>query len=283
MSSQSPTTPLNGISGESRPGDESRDLPVRSGETTLESVPLPATVAHAPAEFLHLYSSIEGHVLDIEKPSALAFNALAEDGLRQERPFVLGVTSAVQGEGKTTTAMYLALTMAMNSYKRICLLDLSLSENSFNDLGERMGLYDAGDGGPRQITVPGVVDVLEETSQTVPTFQMADPDNLIVIPRGRSASRPARISRSPRIGQILSSARHAFDVIIVDLPAIATENALPLSRHMDGVLMVVQAGATPREIVQRGVDVIGREKIVGLALNRQKSHVPAWLSRMLRL
>ena len=46
--------------------------------------------------------------------------------------------------------------------------------------------------------------------------------------------------------------------------------------------MVVHAGATPREIVQRGVDVIGRDKIVGLALNRQKSYVPGWLSRMLR-
>lgn len=253
-------------------------------------VPLlaPSHSEQLPAEFVHLYTAIESHFLNLEKPSELALNAMAEDGLSQDRPYVLGVSSAVAGEGKTTTAMHLALAMAKNSYKRICLMDFSFPEDNSGDLGHRLGLYPAVEGeadkdAPLALETAGIVDVLEETTRTVPTFQMADPDNLTIVPGGRPATRPARISRSPRVPQLLSSARHAFDVIIVDMPAVATEYAIPLARHMDGVMLVVHAGATPRDIVQRAIDLLGQQRVVGVALNRYKSNVPDWLARMLNL
>ena len=125
--------------------------------------------------------------------------------------------------------------------------------------------------------------MLEETSQAVSTFQMADPDNLTIVPGGRPARRPARSARSPRVPQLLSSARHVFDVIIVDMPSIATEYALPMARYMDGVMIVVQAGATPRNMIQQAIEMIGRSRVIGVALNRHKSSVPGWLMRKLRL
>jgi protein-tyrosine kinase len=264
--------------------------PVESQPTDIEIpeepvtsfIALPDTATYSPPEFLHLYTALETSAFDLDGPTSVAYNGLAQDGLSQDRPFVLGVTSAVPGEGKTTTATHLALTMAMNSYKRICLIDFSLSEVTYGDIATRLGLYrneEEGDGSPRI----GVVDVLEESANAVPTYQLADPNNLTVIPRGKSAKRPAKISRSPRIKQLLSSARHAFDVIIIDLPAVSTENALPLSKHCDGILIVVQAGTTPRDIVHRAIAVIGRTRIVGVALNRQKSSVPNWLVKLLRL
>ncbi len=249
----------------------------------------PSHSEQLPAEFIHLYTAIESHFLKLEKPSELALNAMAEEGLSQDRPYVLGVSSAVAGEGKTTTAMHLALAMAKNSYKRICLMDFSFPDDNVCDLGHRLNLYPNGNGSapaddsPLALEAAGIVDVLEETTRTVPTFQMADPDNLTVVPGGRIASRPARIARSPRVGQLLSSARHAFDVIIVDMPAVATEYALPLARHMDGVMLVVHAGATPRDIVQRAIELMGHDRVVGVALNRYKSSVPDWLARMLNL
>jgi Mrp family chromosome partitioning ATPase len=256
------------------------------GETPMLA---PSHNEQLPAEFIHLYTAIESHFLNLEKPSELALNAMAEDGLSQDRPYVLGVSSAVSGEGKTTTAMHLALAMAKNSYKRICLMDFSFPDDNACDMGHRLSLYpgangaDATDDSQLALEAAGIVDVLEETTRTVPTFQMADPDNLTVVPGGRVASRPARIARSPRVGQLLSSARHAFDVIIVDMPAVATEYALPLARHMDGVMLVVHAGATPRDIVQRAIELLGHERVVGVALNRYKSSVPDWLARMLNL
>jgi Mrp family chromosome partitioning ATPase len=251
-----------------------------------------ASSEQIPAEFVHLHTAIESHILDKERPSELALNAMAEEGLSRDKPYVLGVTSAIEGEGKTTTALHLAVAMAQNSFKRICLMDFSLDSDGRGDIGDRLGLY------PKEATdldedgqisdedrpqPCGIIDILEERATALSSFQMADPDNLTVVPAGRGARRPARIARSPRVKQIIASAKHAFDVIIVDLPAVSTENALPLARHMDGIMIVVHSGATPRDLVQRSIEVLGRERVVGVALNRHTSHVPEWLARLLRL
>ncbi len=245
-------------------------------------ITLPQTASYAPPEFLHLYSALENFGLGNDAPSSIAFNGLAQDGLSQDRPFILGVTSSVPGEGKTTTATHLALTMALNSYKRICLMDFSLSEQVYGDVAQRLGIY-ANSPDLEDAHRAGIIDVLEERVQTLPTFQLSEPDNLTVVPRGGASKRPARIARSPRIKQLLSSAKHAFDVIIIDMPAVSTENALPLSRHCDGLLLVVQAGVTPQDIVLRAIEVLGKDRLVGVALNQQKTHVPDWLVRLLRL
>ncbi len=254
------------------------------GEATLVSA------EQIPAEFVHLQTAIESYIIDKEKPSELALNAMAEEGLSRDKPYVLGVTSAVEGEGKTTAALHLALAMAKNSFKRICLMDFSLDSDGKGDIGDRLGLYpkeaselDIENGEEEKPQPCGIIDILEERATALSSFQMADPDNLVVVPAGKGARRPARIARSPRVKQIIASAKHAFDVIIVDLPAVSTENALPLSRHMDGVMIVVHSGATPRDIVLRAIEVLGRDKVVGVALNRHTSHIPEWLVKLLRL
>ena len=259
--------------------------PHHDDETTL------ASSEQVPAEFVHLQTAIESYILDKEKPSELALNAMAEEGLSRDKPYVLGITSAVEGEGKTTTALHLALAMAQNSFKRICLMDFSLDSDGKGDIGDRLRLYPKEaseleplpEGEEARPQPCGIIDILEERASALSSFQMADPDNLTVVPAGKGARRPARIARSPRVKQIISSAKHAFDVIIVDLPAVSTENAIPLARHMDGVMIVVHSGATPRDIVQRAIEVLGRERVVGVALNRHSSHIPEWLAKMLRL
>ena len=292
---------LSAGAGTYRPGDSYRvdtPRPYATGQITpagpgpqLPSIPGAIPVVRteqSPPEFVHLQTALESRILDFDMPSSVSISGVAEEGLSQDRPYVLGISSAVQGEGKTTTAMHLALTMAMNSYKRICLMDFSLAQHLEDDLAFRFGLYATrgtradGSGKPAGPT-RGIVDVLEETSAAVSTFQMSDPDNLTIVPGGRVASRPARSARSPRIPQLISSARHVFDVIIVDLPAVTTEYAVPITRYMDGVMLVVQSGATPRNMVQQAIEVIGQEKVVGVALNRYKTAVPSWLMKKLRL
>ncbi len=251
-----------------------------------------AASEQVPAEFVHLHTAIESHILEKDRPSELALNAMAEEGLSQDRPYVLGVTSSVQGEGKTTAALHLAVAMAKNSFKRICLMDFSLDSDGLGDVGDRLGLYpkdateyDSEDGSAEGARPQpcGIIDILEERGTALSSFQMADPENLTVVPAGKGAFRPARLARSPRVKQIIASARHAFDVIIVDLPAVSTENALPLARHMDGVMIVVHSGATPRDVVQRAVETLGRDRVVGVAMNRHSSSIPDWLARLLRL
>jgi len=280
-----------GVAGGSRqmkmfvPGDSFN----RSGseQVWLRGGPSHAAAARAdqsPPVFVHLRSAIDSRMLDIAASSEMTTSVAVEEGLEQNRSYVLGVSSAIRGEGKTTTAIFLAIRMARDSHKKICLMDFSLCQND-DDLGHRLRLYDnivsVPDPLARGLETSGVVDVLEEASHSVNAFQMMEPDNLTIIPAGRASMRSPRNARSLRVPQILLSVRQVYDIVIVDLPAVATECAIAMMRYIDGVMLVVQSGTTSRQLVQQSIEMIGQERIVGVALNRIQTSIPDWLLRRL--
>lgn len=211
-------------------------------------------VEKTPAEFAHLYAALER-----QAPGLGEVLGLGTDAAGTSSPYVLGVTSAARGEGKTTVALHLAMTIARDTFKKVCLLDMSLGGS---DLAARLGMPASGE---------GVVSVLEASGTIVPTLQLTGCDNLVIIPAGKTPANAAKLARSPRVEQLLVSARFAFDVVIVDLPAVSTDNAGPLVKAMDGVLLVVHAGATPQAVVSRALDMVGRDKVLGVTLNRMPS------------
>ncbi len=238
-------------------GQDLADLP--------SSAPINLRVEKTPAEFSHLYASLERQIAGVGDVTLISGETLGSD-----RPYVLGITSAVVGEGKTTVALHLALTIARDTFKRVCLIDMSLGKG---DLAVRIGVPARGE---------GVIPVLEDSASVVPTLQIAGADNLVVIPAGKAPANAARLARSPRVAQLILSARMAFDVVIVDMPAVASDNALPLTRHMDGLLVVARAGVTPRDVVAQALDALGRDKVIGVTLNRIKSAGPSWLRKRLQ-
>ncbi len=219
-------------------------------------------VEKTPTEFSHLYASLERQIAGVGDVTLISGETLGA-----ERPYVLGITSAVMGEGKTTVALHLAMTIAHDTFKKICLIDMSLGKG---DLAARLGVPSRGE---------GVIPVLEDSDNVVPTLQLAGCDNLVIIPAGKAPNNAARLARSPRVAQLIISARMAFDVVIVDMPSVASDNALPLTRHMDGLLVVARAGATPRDVVAQALDALGRDKVIGVTLNRVKSSGPNWLRK----
>ena len=237
------------------PGEE--NVPARSVSPVIN-----LRVEKTPAEFSHLYASLERQIAGVGDVTLISGETLGA-----ERPYVLGVTSAVLGEGKTTVALHLAMTIARDTFKRVCLIDMSLGKG---DLATRLGVPARGE---------GVVPVLEDSNNVVPTLQLAGCDNLVIIPAGKAPANAARLARSPRVAQLIISARMAFDVVIVDMPAVASDNALPLTRHMDGLLVVVRVGATPRDVVVQALDALGRDKVIGVTLNRVKTSGPAWFRK----
>ena len=148
---------------------------------------------------------------------------------------------------------------------RVCLVDLSMGPG---DLGRRLGITSAG---------RGLIGVLEDRETVVPTLQLAECDNLVVIPAGITPTNPAKLARSPRVAQLLASARATFDVVIVDLPAVSSENILPLAGHADSLLVVTRSGVTPRDVVAQAVETLGKDRVIGVTLNGFESSCPAWL------
>jgi Mrp family chromosome partitioning ATPase len=216
-----------------------------------------------PAEMARLHAALEARIPGwIE--SAWARSADDAAGC-----YLLGITSAVAGEGKTTVALHLAWNIARDTLNKVCLIDLSLGED---ELARRLGVSP-----PRE----GLMGLLEEQGQTVQALQVSGCDGPVFMLAGRAPARPSRVARSPRVPELIGATRPLFDVVIVDLPAIFTENALPLANQMDGLVVVTRAGATPEHVVNRALDQIGRTRVLGIVLNGVKSSCPNWLQRRL--
>lgn len=213
------------------------------------------------SQFNHLYTALERE-LEAEVQ-------VVERSITRTKPnYVLGITSAVAGEGKSTIALHLAIGAARDTGRRVGLVDLSLGKD---DLRQRLSIPSEAGG--------GVVDVLEGTGTTLKPYLPKDCDDLVIFPAGRTPANAARAARSPRVAEVIQRARELCDIIILDLPAISSGNVAPLSRLTEGIAVVVRSGATPGHVINRALDQIGRERVLGVILNRLKSPVPRWLAR----
>ncbi len=182
---------------------------------------------------------------------------------------VLAVCSAIAGEGKTSVAVGLAVTMAQDfPDRRVLLVETDLQRPV---LAEDFGI-------PMS---PGLVDcfVNEEPLLSVcrPTFL----DNLHIVPAGAPGNLPGRPLRSTRMAAIVDAMRQNYEVVILDLPAIlSNSDAILLTDLADGVICVVRSGVTPMALVNRAIEQVEPSKLRGVVLNGTGSAVPAWLRRL---
>jgi Mrp family chromosome partitioning ATPase len=80
---------------------------------------------------------------------------------------------------------------------------------------------------------------------------------------------------------LLRTLRSLFRVTIIDLPAIADgPQSVVLSLLANSVLWVARADAAPVDLVADGMDMVGRDRILGVVLNGEHSSIPGWLRRM---
>lgn len=164
------------------------------------------------------------------------------------------LTSAAPGDGKTLTAVNLALVLAESYRYRVLLIDADLRRPSIPnviDLGEGCGLSDA------------LTAATEQKLALVPITA-----RLTLLPAGRPIANSIEALTSPRMQQILEEAGSRFDWVILDAPPVgpATDARL-LAQMVGGTLFVIHAGQTQCPAVQKAVDAIGREQILGVVLN----------------
>lgn len=184
------------------------------------------------------------------------------------RCFVVGVTSAVYGEGKTTVALNLAGTIAQNSTQRVALVDCNLRNW---DMQTRLNLPPCA----------GLVDILEGGEDDLTAIvQKTELENFTIIPAGRAAANPSRLARSPRLAEVMNALRLSNEFIVMDMaPVLPVADTRILAKSLDGVVMVVRAGVTPREIVARAMDSVGNDRVLGVVLNGTQTAMPKWLQR----
>jgi capsular exopolysaccharide synthesis family protein len=168
------------------------------------------------------------------------------------------MTSAVSGEGKTLTALNLAMTLSASYRRRVVLIDANLRSPSIHTLLDISN-------------VVGLTEALTETGQMKPVVLELSP-RLSVVPAGRPDPDPMGPLTSPRLAMILDEMAHKFDWVIVDTPPVVL---LPdtnlLVSMVDAAVVVIDAAKTSYDLIERAVQVIGRQRVLGFVLNNAEA------------
>jgi capsular exopolysaccharide synthesis family protein len=176
-------------------------------------------------------------------------------------PRTILVSSCRAGEGKTTVSVNLAMSLAKLG-NRVLLVDGDLRRPAVHlALGLPSG--------------PGLVNCLGQPVDWKRLLQVGVVDGLDVLRSGGAASQAVDLLASRRVGLLLREAETIYDYVIVDAPAlfINAPDATLLSREVDGVVVVVRSGSTPRALVDRIPQEV--PNLMGLVVNDlQKNSMP---------
>ena len=175
---------------------------------------------------------------------------------------VLAVTSPGEGEGKTLTAINLAISIAREVDYTVLLVDANLRHPWMLEhfgLAHRKGLSE-------YLTEDIPISDLLIQSERV--------EHLVILPGGRPLTNSAEMLNSPRMKQLVEEmkSRYHSRIIIFDLPPVlSSADALAFSPYVDAALLVVEEGVTQKQDIERTVELLSTVNIVGTVLNKAET------------
>jgi succinoglycan biosynthesis transport protein ExoP len=173
-------------------------------------------------------------------------------------PRVIVVTSSFPAEGKTTTALNLAVVLAQRG-ERVLLVDADLRRGS---LYRVFGISGQGLGLSTVLTRPGTHMDLPAPLPELPT--------LFVLPTGPRPPNPAEMLSSNRMEEQMRQWTQQFDRIVIDTaPLLAVSDTQALAVRADAVVLVARAGVTRKRALVRARDLLWRVNapVVGVVVN----------------
>lgn len=176
------------------------------------------------------------------------------------------VTSALPGEGKTLTAINLAITFAREFQHTVMLVDGDLRKQNVHKY-----LGCAGE--------KGLIDYLADGVPFSELIAWPGIEKMTLVSGGRPYQESAEILGSPRMKELIPDikGRYSDRYIIFDAPPILTgADVLTFAPLVDQIIVVVEAGKTSMDVVRKALQFLPQEKILGLVLNRSLSAQPAY-------
>src|SRR5262245_4591656 len=177
------------------------------------------------------------------------------------------VTSAAEGEGKTSTAANLAASAVRVGLSRVLLVEGDLRRPR---LGERLGI----------LARYGWSDLIEGRGNLMYSIAKIEPCGLHVL-LNRSLSQPRQsdaseelvdLASSHRPAEVLDELKRHFDLIVIDSPCIRQyAEAQKLALIADGTILVVRAGCTHHRAVTEALKLVPNEKRIGIVLNESQA------------
>jgi capsular exopolysaccharide synthesis family protein len=208
--------------------------------------------------------AVDEHLVSLVNPTSIAAEqyrtlrhvverAHVDSGLR-----VLGISSPGPRDGKTLTAINLAGALAQSAGTRVLVVDMDLRHPV---MASYLALDDTGVGLAEAILNPALA--LDRVVQACPGF------NLHAIPARRSLNATYELLASRRCQELIQEARQRYEYVIVDLPPLVPiPDCQIVQKWVDGMVVVVAAGQTPRKLLASALAAVTPSKIVGLVFNR---------------
>jgi capsular exopolysaccharide synthesis family protein len=205
---------------------------------------------------------VEPHLVAVTQPRSayceqfrsLRTRVLQAGERRNMRAFV--ITSASMAEGKTLTALNLAWLLAQTDGVRALIIDSDLRHPCAT---EYLGIETDG----------GLSEVLAGELSLNEAIIRLEPSGLHLLPGGAVRDDVAEVLSGPRFAALLNEARRMFDYVIIDAPPLGIfTDANVLINRADGALLVVRAGHTRYATVDRLLEQLPRERMLGVILNR---------------
>ncbi len=218
--------------GESRDGAERGLILQRRGETILE-------------HFRRIYLSMQ--------------SASEQDTLP-----VIGVTSAIASEGRTTVATGIAAAMAADLESPVVLVEADLSHPGVHRV---LGIA------PQ----PGICEYLRGESDLSTALRQIS-DRLFVLPAGDAHGEASRLVRQLTAGELRKRLATSGALMVLDLPPILSVSYGVLASSMaDAVAFVVRSGYTSDKQVEDALSRLDESVVRGLVLNGAQPQLPRWL------
>ena len=173
---------------------------------------------------------------------------------------IIGVTSSMRGEGKSTTAVNLSYVLAEKG-NPVLLIDGDLRIPS---IAKKMNIEPS----------PGLTDLLMGHGAHMPDFQSALLKNWYILPSGDIPPNPSELLGSRRMEYILNSLRESFDYIVIDLPPVnIVSDALSIASLITGMVVVVREDYTEKKELERCFRQLqlSNVNVLGCILNESKN------------
>jgi capsular exopolysaccharide synthesis family protein len=216
-------------------------------------------------EVLNIAVSAESRLVslpDSESPANEAFHLLGVRlrHMRRQRPLkkVL-ITSTIPQEGKSMVAANLACTLALRTQQKVLLLEGDIrrpTQSKIFGIGSKPGICAWLDGQKPLINC---------------MYRLAEP-GIWILPAGISTGNSLELLQSGRVTPMMEQLTNWFDWVVIDSPPILPLADTSVWTNMaDGILLVTRQGTTQKRQLQRGLEAIGPQKLIGALLNSAKN------------
>lgn len=254
-----------------------------TGQTQATPTQAAAAAASKPVRTDRI-TYTETHVVNVD-PSVLDANrvlggksaVMAADSYRMLRTRViqrmrdngwnsLMVVSPGPGEGKSLTAVNLAISLAREVTHTVLLVDLDLRRPSINKFFGYEPPY-------------GITDYLNNDVPLPDILFNPSIERLVVLPGKERENDSSEMLSSPRMLDLIAEikARYPERIVVFDMPPVlATDDAIAFAPNVDGALVVVQNGATRRDDLATTYDLLHGTKIIGSVINRSDEPTQAY-------